>query len=201
MKKSLLLIFALFAGSSAIAQQQQDYLDTIANKACECIETKNLIETYKGEELTMQLGICLMLSAKDHREQLLSDHGLDLDKLDVEGEQLGILIGSRMAFVCPDLLMAAAGEAPEELSYLTETGTITAISEAPFVVFTIKTPEGRSKDFYWLAFISSQFDLQNDFRNLKGKQVSVEYLEEELFDPRINDYRYFNHLSGIQVIE
>ncbi|NJW51626.1 hypothetical protein [Salinimicrobium oceani] len=200
MKAVYTLLLILFLSSAATAQE--NYLDTIAQKACDCIETQKLIEQYEGEQLTMQMGVCLMTASGAYREQLMKDHDINFDRLDLEGEKLGILIGSRMAFICPNFIISAAGDgSDEEVANFSATGVITSISEKPFVVFTIKNDQGRTTDFFWLTFIASEFDLQHDFKKLVGKKVDVTYVEEELFDPRINDYRYFNHLVTLELAE
>ena len=175
---------------------QEDYLDIIAKKACECIESRNLHEIENQEAATNQLGICLLDASKDYREALLRDHQLDLNKLDMDGEKLGVLIGSRMAFVCAETLMSVA-ETEQTDVILSEGGEITAVEESPFVVFTLKDSSGKSSKFYWLTFVDSNLDLQNSFSQLKGRKVSVEYMEQELFDPRLKEYRMFNLIVGL----
>ncbi len=200
MKHISFTLLALFLLTTTFAQQ--DYLDTIAEKSCECIEKENLVEKYQGEQLTMQLGICLITASREYRAELLRDHEINFDRIHIEGEKLGLLIGGRMALVCPDFLVSAAGETSEDgYTYYAETGTITGITEKPFVMFTIKNDQGRTSDYYWLTFIESGLDLQHNYGQLKGKKVNVEFLEEELFDPRIKDYRYFNHLTSIELVE
>jgi hypothetical protein len=202
MTKPLFLFLALcFTLSNAMAQEgEEDYLDKIANKTCECIEKKSV---EKKTLNTMELGTCLLISARDYKDQLKKDHGLDMNTLtSEEGERLGELIGLRMAFVCPSTLALMSDITDDEddetnLRTMTSTGKITKVEEGSFIVFQLKNEQGKSEKFYWLTFVSSDYDLQNEYKNLKGKKVTVDYIEQELFDPRLNEYRKLNVLTDL----
>lgn len=203
MTKPLFVLLVLcFTLSNSFAQEdsKEDYLDKVASKACECIENKsNEKETLN----TMDLGACLLISAKDYKEQLLEEHGLDMSSLtSEEGERLGELIGLRMAFVCPSTLALMSDMVDEEddennLKTMTSSGKITKIEEGSFIVFQLKNEQGKSEKFYWLTFVSSEYDLQNDYTNLKGKKVSIDYVEQEFFDPRLKEYRKLNVITDL----
>jgi hypothetical protein len=197
------IYFALFASLTFLntTAQEEDYLDIIAEKSCECIQKKKEALASEGRELTTtELGVCLFENAKDYKDRLVADYELDMTNLAGEaGERLGILIGSKMAFFCPDILMAAA-DAEEDFEYFVETGKVQEISSDQFIAFNIKDESGKTQKFYWLTFVNSSFDLQNSYSKLKDKQVEVEYVEQELFDPRINEYRKLNVITGLEVL-
>ena len=200
MKKIYLPILACLFLSSSYAQE--DYLEEIAKKPCECIGAKDF-SAYKNKETRdMQLGICLLEAAKDHKDKLLQEHDLNLDNFQANAERFGEVIGLRMALICPNTLMAVSGELESDTpEVLRITGEVREVVESPFVTFTIKDSDGRSSRFYWLDFVSSTYPLQSQYMDLNGKTVKVEYVSRELFDPRIREYRNFNVITAVEVAE
>lgn len=193
-KKYYLSILLISLSSMAIAQQ--DYLEIIADKSCECLAGKRAAKTNLTSE---EIGTCLLLATKDYKNQIAEDYNLDLNNLAQEnGERLGELIGSKMAFTCPDLLIGA-GDTEEEEEYETfaTTGKVLNVSKETFVVFELKSDNGRIEKFYWMTYVDSDLNLQNMYDELKDKQVQLEYLEQELFDSRINEYRKFNLITSL----
>jgi hypothetical protein len=194
-KKFNLIILFFFC--YLISNSQENYLDIIANKSCECIKEK---KATKPNLSSSELGICLLTSAKDYQKDIFKDHNLDINSLDGEsGEKLGQLIGLRMAFVCPDLLSEFADDDEVQENY-TQTGYITKINNDPVVIFELKNDSGKIEKFYWLTFIETSFDLQNSFKELLEKNVQIDYVQQELFDPRIKEYRFFNIITSLNVL-
>lgn len=192
MYKITFFFFILF--SIHTSYSQENYLEIIADKACECIqERKNTKATVtKGE-----LGACLFKYAGDYKAEFKKDHNLDIASLGGEnGTRLGELLGSKMMFICPDLLMEFASDEPNENSI---TGKITGITDKTTVLFELTTTEGKRQKFYWLRFIQTDFDIQKSYKNLKEKEVTIEYIEEDIFDPRIQEYRQFGVITSLKV--
>ncbi|MFD1079830.1 hypothetical protein, partial [Longispora fulva] len=102
---TILAFFSFF-----LTTAQEDYLEIIAEKSCDCIQQKKeAFEKESKEITTTELGVCLFESAREYKDRLIADYELEMTNLAGEaGEKLGVLIGSKMAFVCPDILMAAA---------------------------------------------------------------------------------------------
>jgi len=84
---------------------------------------------------------------------------------------------------------------------LTEVGKIVQISRENFVKFSLKNSKGKTASFYWLTFVSTEVDLQSQYRDLKGKQVKIGYQRQELFDPQLQEYRSFNVLNSLEFVE
>ncbi len=198
--KNFLYTFLLISWP-VLCWAQEDYMNDIAQKTCECLE--NLPSDQDGNQ-NMKIGFCVIEAASDYREQLLADHQIDLDRIDEQGKELGVLIGTRAATRCPNTLMALAGGEPEEeveSGDLTEVGRIVDISRENFVKFSLKNAEGKTASFYWLTFVSTEVDLQSQYRDLKGKQVKIGYQRQELFDPQLQEYRSFNVLNSLEFVE
>ena len=58
----------------------------------------------------------------------------------------------------------------------------------------IKNNEGKTNKFYWLTRVDTDFDLELEYKMLKDKEVYVRFMTQEIFDPRINEYRSYNVL-------
>lgn len=169
-------------------------MEIIANKSCECLAEKRLANPSISTE---EMGACLLLATKDYKARILEDYDLDLNDLTrANGERLGELIGSKMAFNCPELVMGAARE-EEEYESFSATGKVLGISNETFVTFELKNDNGKIEKFYWFTYVDSNLNLQNMYSDLKGKQVQLEYVQQELFDSRIKEYRMFNVITSL----
>lgn len=198
MKKHFTLLILFISASLTQAQDNYDYVDKIAQDACECVQKA---KDSNPNLTTEDLGGCLLLSAKDYKAQLSKDYNLDLDSLDGEsGEKLGQTIGSRMAFICPTLVASLGNVSDknktEEFRIL---GTIKSIKIETFMVFEIKSEDGKLEKLYWLDFVNSEFDLQNNYEELKEKVVEAIYVNKEVYDARIKEYRVIKVLKKIAV--
>lgn len=172
-------------------------MEIIADKSCECLAEKRATKTNLTSE---EIGTCLLLATKDYKNRIAEDYNLDLNNLAQEnGEKLGELIGSKMAFTCPELILGAADSKEEEEGYTTfaTTGKVLNVSKETFIVFELKNDNGRIEKFYWLTYVDSDLNLQNMYDELRDKQVQLEYIEQELFDSRINEYRKFNLITSL----
>ncbi len=188
----LLLISPLLA--------QKNYMDAIVNDACGCLE--KVSTDLNTDQTTLELGLCIIEAALPYKEQILADYGINLENMDTEGGKLGNLIGVKMASVCPKLLVALSEQATEDKEDDTPkerffSGQVTKINTDLFVNFTIKNEEGKSLKFYWLTFIKANDGMLQDYEKLKGKKVRIMYLQQEFFDPKIEEYRYFNVITSL----
>lgn len=196
--KLSLLSFLLVSLSNINAQENTDYLDEIAAKSCECIEER---KKTNPDLSTVELGTCLLVSAKDYKDQIAKDFDIDVNNFDSNaGERLGEIIGLRMAFVCPEIISSFADDDEEFETYEVQ-GIVNKINSDGFISFEIKNEEGKVQRFYWLTFAYSEFDLQSSYNTLEKKNIKLEYVEQELFDLRINEYRKFNIITSLEVIE
>ncbi len=198
MKKIYLIIILLTNITLANAQEEIDYVDTIAQDACDCIKK---VKENKSDLTKEDLGGCLLLSAKEYKEQLVKDYDLNLEALDGEsGEKLGKAIGSRMAFICPTLVASLGNISNKnKIEEFEIFGKVKSIKEEAIVILELKTDEGKTEKLFWLSFVDSSFDLQNNYSELQDKSVEATYVNQEIFDPRINEYRKVKVLTTLSV--
>ncbi|TAE48335.1 MAG: hypothetical protein EAZ89_15425, partial [Bacteroidetes bacterium] len=140
--------------------------------------------------------------AEPYKKQLKKDYNIDFAQIEIHGEELGRLIGLKMATVCPESLIKMVNKANEKKGdddpqINTIEGRITTIVEDKFVEFSIKDESGKTSKYYWLTFIKSKTDLAVEYKNLVDKPVVVEFLPQEIFDARIGEYRTFYVIQSL----
>lgn len=178
----------------------QDYMDEIARKSCDCLT--NLAEGLEPDQFNMELGLCMIEAALPYKKQIKKDYDIDLDKIEVEGERLGRIIGLKMASICPSALVKITRQQMQEETEpdnveLSTQGLVTKIESDFFVVFSVKEASGKTTKFYWLTFVESDDDLPSSYASFKGKSVNIGYSPMEFFDPVIKEYRQFMVINSI----
>lgn len=185
-------------------------MDEIVNKACECLTT--IPDTLDSQQYNMELGLCILNASLPYKKKLKKDFDINLDNIDTEGESLGRLIGVRMATVCPDALISISKKAAEkklekeslelpDIGLEKAHGFITDIEDDYFVVFSVKDENGKITKYYWLTFIDSSIELTQNYDALVGKTANISYVEEEFFDPKISEYRTFNIIKELLILD
>lgn len=195
--KKLFICLLVFSSTTLFSQE---YLDKIALESCGCLD--KISDTLNNEQFYLEFGVCMLIASEPYKKQLKKDHDIDLKSFDeTNGEKLGRLIGSRLAIVCPEKLLKLSGRAVEDENTTRETfeviGEVTSISKELFVTFTIKS-DNRTMKYVWLTQVSTNIDLAMEYESLLNKRVKASYVSEELFDPKINEYRKHFILLSIE---
>ncbi len=187
---------------SLLSVNAQDYMDKIAKESCSCVE--NIENNDDPMRFQMELGLCMINAATPYTKEIKKDYNIDLKYIETQGEELGRVVGLKMAGVCPDVMMKLAQTtekaSPENMteSYI---GTVTQVGNDQFVVVSVKNKAGKEVKFFWLTFIKSEQDLVNTYSKLKGKTVEVVSVSQEFFDHRISEYRPFNIIVSLNVLD
>ena len=196
--KKILIAGLILAGYHSFAQT---YFDKIVQESCNCVS--KVSQTLDNEKYTQELGICMIVAAEPYRKQLKKDHNIDFDKIDVDGEKLGKLIGIKMVAVCPDLILAVAKRSGNSESAAVENksfeGIITKIESDFFVVLHIKDESGKTNKFYWLTYVESGIEVADRYDSMVGTSVALTYRSEEFFDPKIKEYRSFSIIEKLEL--
>ena len=183
-----------------ISFSQTDYLKEIAIESCECADSLPL--QLNTSERNMRLGLCMINACEPYSAELLRDHQIDLKRIDVQGEELGVLVGIKMATVCPEKLIQIVEDAAEDAvitEQLSSTGVVVGIDGEDFVCFTIKDVDGRKSKYYWLTYVESDLNLETTYKELIGRQVYFDYAVDDFYDARISGYRNVNYLISIDL--
>lgn len=201
MKKLIVPIIVLFIFSLQL--RSEDYLDTIAIKSCECINKLDFDKSNK-QQLTTRLGLCMIQQAQPYADRLQKDYNLDFNNLNgSEGERLGQLIGTRMAIQCPQTLMkfSAVGSDDEEVGSSSVTGQIVEVVNDQFLTLKVKDNGGKVHSFLWLNYFKNSDGIQKKIKTIKGTKISIEFEEQEFYDPKINDYRNFKVIKSLDFVK
>lgn len=203
MKKSLLVFaFALFFSNV----QSQDILDIMAKEVCSCAGGKK--ETLKGadsQKMQMELGLCIISSFSNHEKEVTAKYG-NVMEADGAMEKLGGDVGMKMAGICPDVLMSLAEMGMSEIDsteveqeHSTVEGRIVEIRPEQFLTVVIKDNSGRNHTMLMLTFFEdSNLLIENKLK--KNDKVSVDYWEQEFYDVKAKDFRYYKVIQGIKKI-
>ncbi|WP_447637166.1 hypothetical protein [Flavobacterium microcysteis] len=204
MKKSLFVfILSLFYMNA----KSQDILDVITKEVCSCAnEKKEMLKNAAPKKVQMQLGLCIVSSFSSHEKEIVAKHG-NLRETEGAMEKLGRDVGMKMASVCPDVFMLFADIVSEEeteevgeVPALTIEGKIVEIKQEQFLTIIAKDNSGRSHTFLVLTYFEdSNLLIENELK--KNDKVSVEYWEQEFYDPKAKDFRYYKVIQGIKKIQ
>jgi len=52
-----------------------------------------------------------------------------------------------------------------------------------------------------MTFVENDMDLEISYKDLVGKPVSITYFEQELFDGKLGEYRYYNLLESLVLVK
>jgi hypothetical protein len=199
--RSLTILTLAFASLASA----QDVLDKVSKDACTCMEGVKM-EGSDKDAFQMQLGLCFLQASMPYEKELKKKYDLDLNHMDDKtGEKLGMLVATRMATHCPDMLAKLASMAEEEEAPPTQAeleaansstldGEVTASRKDGFVTLTVRSASGRSVEMLWLEFFLGSELLNNG--NAQGTKGQFSYVERELFDAASGTYRKYNVLTG-----
>lgn len=192
----------------------QDYMDEIAKVSCDCVS--ELSDTLNKDEYTMSFGLCIIEAAQPYSKKLKKDHKLDFDQMDGPmGEKLGKLVAMKMGAQCPAILIELTkkiSEAGEEGVLVTDDkvigttqkivqGEVTKVEDDFFVVFHVKDEQGKVMKYYWFDYLDNEHDLINTYKTVVGKNITLTFVINEFFDPKIGEYRQFYSIKQLSIVK
>lgn len=202
-KTKFAVIAILLSTVSLFAQNAKDeFLPIIAEEICNCIEAKNIdYETATSNDIEVQLGICIIQSYGSHMKVIKKEYG-DVLNNDAKMEEFATDIGVQMVSVCPDIIIAAAGDEifEDEVDYNESeaTGTFIKVNTSnKFRSFEFKEEGGKRYTLYWLDYFSGDEYLYEDEKDIKKGEYYISFKEVELFDSEANEYRIFKVITSL----
>lgn len=186
----ILISFLFLILSSPIFSQ--GIIDKMADLTCQCMEDQG-IDGKTTEEVTDIMTNCLTENLIENISQFQQE--LEVDFTDQEAMQdIGEKIGAKMAFVCPETIMALAGmtedmveeEVTEENTF---TGTIDIVkADDGLTLLFLTTPGGMTEPYVWLTSFEGDEALIELKENLKGTSLTVKYEELDIFNGKRGEY-------------
>ena len=144
-----------------------------------------------------------MESYSKHKKE--ADKHLDVSFDDEQSlENLGVEVALKMMTHCSDFMMKLAGgyaadEFEKAKEDITLVGKIVNIHESQFSIVELRDTDDRIQKLLWLEYFEGS-NLLEDLNKLKKKRLKVTYIEKEMYDPKIGEYRNFKVIKKIIVL-
>ncbi|GLB51756.1 hypothetical protein NBRC110019_07950 [Neptunitalea chrysea] len=127
-------------------------------------------------------------------------------------EKFAESVAMKMLNTCPDIILAIGMQYVDEVDDNEENydheeevpsiiGTIVSVTDNQFIVVEIKETSGKRTKLYWLDYFEGDNIILNALTK-KDKNIYIfEYVDIELFDPNIKEYRDYKVLSNVTEAE
>ncbi|GGD36097.1 hypothetical protein [Flavobacterium orientale] len=197
------LLFTFFIPISFFGQNIESLYDIVAKESCECIVNKNFdLKNRDYEKIKLEFGLCIINSYSNHKSKF--DESIDLDfKNSKMMSKFGEDVALKMINHCPDKIIEFGNfegdDEDEILDNITFEGVFLESKKSDFQMVTVKENNGRIHTLIVLTFFED-VNLITDNLIKKNDKVSVEYFEQEFYDPKLNDFRYYKVIQGIKKI-
>ncbi len=209
MIKNIGLVTILLVLSNYTFSQNDDLkskvLNQIAIESCDCITQKNMdFENEAIETITKNFGLCVIQSYTNNKEE--ADKHLDIAFTDSNSmRQLGEQVGVKMLTHCPDYVMALARDKKSTNKVVSNeitdiTGIVFNVEKSNmFVIVEIKDDLKRSYKLLWLEYFDGE-NVLRDLNKLNKTKVKISYMDTEMYDPKINEYRNFKVIKKLSIL-
>ena len=203
MKYILLFFFISFFTRGQVV------LDTIAKETCSCLKNKNfdLKNNVDLSKIEMELGLCMITNINKYNSSLNGISQIDYSNSD-ELTKLSGEIAVKMLNYCPEYLFnlgknstnikenqKSVREVPTNLFEC----TIIEIKTNQFLSLIVRDSNNKLHTLLVLSYFeSASLLLENKLK--AGDKLMVSYLEQELYDPLIKDFRIFKIIDFLEKI-
>lgn len=86
----------------------QEYLDKIAQTACNCLE--NIDNETTSENHSSEVGLCIINAAQAYEKKIKKDYGFEIENFDSQGKKFAIVIAGKMMTQCPNIIISEMDE-------------------------------------------------------------------------------------------
>ena len=209
MKKFLSsFLVTVVCGVYTQAQTADDTLHKAAIAVCDCLTKANLGTNVTEEQLQQAFLSCVLTSAPDLITQIMAS-GDDYQKA---GEEIGTKLSLELMKIgCPAFTKIATSMAlqgDESISIQTEKATavetaegiVTKVEERDFSYVTLKTTTGRELTFIYYGYVpGSDVWIKDAVTKLKNKNVSVSYIETEVYQPKYKEFMKVKEIKSLTI--
>lgn len=195
-------IFYIFLFTTSLCGQNKDNVyDKIAKETCECIINKNIdLKNGDFEKIKIEFGFCVVNSYSNYKNEF--DELTDLDFKNTKMmSKLGEDVALKMINHCPDFIIALGSrdddDSEDDFENFSFEGVFLDSKKNDFQTVIIKDNNRRTHTLIVLTFFED-VNLITDNLIKKNEKVSVEYFEQEFYNPKLNDFRYYKIIQGIK---
>jgi hypothetical protein len=175
-----------------------DPMTLITEKSCKCIDALDLTQLKTQEQRNMQLGFCVIKSAKGFEKYLKTEKNIDIEKI-AEGDngtRLGYLFALEAASVCPTTFAKIASQDEDKITR-TVSGKIIGINSGVYTKITLEETTGKTSNLYWIF----NFDNSNILLNMskdKSARFEFSYTEKEIYFHAGKEYHKVKIISAVK---
>jgi hypothetical protein len=216
MKKILFFLIAVvFVSLKTIAQTGDTSLHTSAVAVCDCLSKSKIDNSSTPQQLQQIFLQCILTSAPDLVTKMM---GNGQDNMQAAEETATNLALEMMKTGCPAFTKIATAmmgnggddtiqmEMPMTMQSSVEpsaqeiNGTVTKVEERDFTYITVKTTTGRELTFMYYEYVPGSDDWIKDAINkLKNKNVSLSYIETEVYQPKFKQFMNIKEIKTLTV--
>lgn len=181
-------------------QNRDAFYDIIAKETCECVSNKNIdLENDDYEKVQIEFGFCMINSYSNHKNDFDEPMNLDFGNSDEMGK-FGEAVALKMVNHCPDFIIALGSRDDDSEDEKVSNSVVEAFfvesKKNEFQTITVKEKNGRVHSLIVLTFFEN-VNLITENQIKKNDKVIVEYFEQEFYDPKVNDFRYYKVIQAI----
>lgn len=207
MKKVLSTALLTFSIVTVSAQQidKEALLNVMAKETCECLEAKKE-KIVDENKLKAETGFCIIASYTKHSEEAKAVFGPIFEDTK-KAEKLGEDVAMKMITVCPDTFKSlvetfmkeeAAAEESSEVFTPSVLGKVVEVKTSDFITLVIVDASGRKHSLLVLThFEGANLLIENKLK--KNQSVEAKYFEQEFYDPKTKDYKYYKVLDFLEL--
>lgn len=186
---------------SVFSQNKEAIYDIIAKETCECVYGKKIdAKNDDAEKIQLDFGLCIINSFSNHKNDFDVPVNLNFNDDEAMG-QLGEEIAMKMVHHCPDFIIALGSRDDvldaEEIPTMSMEVEYIETKKGDFQTITVKESNGRIHSLLILYFFEN-VHLITDGLVDKNDKLVVDYFEQEFYDPKVNDFRYYKVIQGIK---
>ncbi len=146
----------------------------------------------------MQLGLCVIKSAKGFEKYLKIEKNIDMEKI-AEGDhgtRLGYLFALEAASVCPNTFAKIASEDDDKVTR-TVSGKITDINSGVYTKITLEDATGKMSSLYWIFNFDNSNILLSTQKD-KNERFEFSYTEKEIYFHARKEYHKVKIISAVR---
>lgn len=211
MKKILVSLLAIVCFVNVKAQSDDDTsMHATAVAVCDCLSKSNITDSSSAQQMQQAFLTCIT-SSPDFLTKVMA--GGDMDGAEKVATELAMEL---MKINCPSFMtmamtMAANGgdelsfglpSAPQAKAEKTESaeGTVVNVEEKDFLYITLKTTAGRELNFIYYTYVPGSDEwLKNPVAGLKNKNVSLSYINTEVYQPKFKQFMNVKQIKTLAV--
>lgn len=187
----------------------QPATERAAKAVCDCLGKYEM--QYKSRTEAQQIFTnCFVEGAFSDISELAKESGYKVTEIDeAVGKEIGVKIGLKMAEMgCEPYMDYAKGQAEQNLEAPAEAsepqfseGTFVRVEKTNMAYWVLKDYSGREQKFLWLYYFDQSERFLNEPERYVGKPFEVEWYEDEIFMPQLNDYAKVKVVKSVSYLE